>query len=242
MFLSGRLELEALARQAWEKYHQGRHEEVEAVYDQLLPYCLRVSSRTCYRYVTAEDEEASIARMALVEAFEKYNPDQGKFLVYLGRVINHRLIDYKRREKRHQGFLHFFSGETSERVFAELVDDQTVDSILDELARQQDIQRLQHLLTQHGISFEDLVGCNPKHAKTRHAVQEVVGQICADHSLRDRVMETGTIPIKELEERFGANRKLIDRFRKYIMASIMIVAYDLSSLRSYVTPEREGRK
>lgn len=240
MSRTGREELENLAREAWESYNQGHHAQLDDIYKNIFPYCLRVASRTCSRFISEQDEEAGIARMALWEAFEKYDVDKGSFLSYLGQVINHRLIDYKRREKRQRGFYQLSSLHPLERPDLEMVDDHTVDHIVDDLARQQDIVRLQELMSGFGITFEDLVKSNPKHARTRKQVKEIAWQIAEYDDLTQSVIKNQVLPIKELEERFGANRKLIDRFRKYIIVNVLILTNDFSSLKNYILPEGEG--
>lgn len=242
MSLSGRSELEIRGREAWELFHQNKRSEWESAYECLLPYCLRVASRTCCRYINEQDEEAGIARMALVEALEKYQPDKGGFLVFLGQVIHHRLIDYKRREKRHQGIINLFPDDPREIAVVDVLDDQAIEQIVDDLARQQEISRLRKLLAAHGITFDDLVRANPKHASTRRATQAIARKIASDKELTNSVLNKKILPIKELEQRFSVNRKLLDRFRKYIIANVLIISHDLSYLKTYILPDGEGQE
>jgi len=94
------LNLELLVYEGWKRYHAGDKEAIEDIYEDLMPFCLRVCSRTCGSYIDDSDEEASIARVSIIEAFDRYEPEKGAILIYLGRVIRNRIIDYKRSEKR----------------------------------------------------------------------------------------------------------------------------------------------
>lgn len=77
MFSPEPTSLNSMLDQVWKDYHNGDKEALNNIYEHLMPFCLRVSSKTCGRYITDHDEEASIARLAILEALEKYDPAKG---------------------------------------------------------------------------------------------------------------------------------------------------------------------
>jgi RNA polymerase sigma factor len=231
--MPGLLELDTIVYFAWKRYKYGDNTAVDDIYDRLLPFCLRVCSKTCGKYISTEDEEASIARLAIVETFEKYDPEKGKFLVYLGRVIKNRIIDYKRSEKKH--FTVPLSILSGNRDFKNtVIDDTWVENILDELARKQEIEFFRNLLKSFNISFSELVKSGPKQSKSRKKAQKIAWMIVMDKEIKDHLIEKKVLPIKLLEERCLADRKIIDRYRKFIIANVLIIIYDLPYLKPYV--------
>lgn len=49
-------------------------------------------------------------------------------------------------------------------------------------------------------------------------------------------MENKMLPNKILEERYMINRQIMDRYRKYIIAAVLIIVNDFSYLRPYILP------
>lgn len=54
---------------------------------------------------TEQDDEFSIVMIAFHEAIQSYSRTRGSFLHYASILIKNRLIDYHRKESRHQGHL-----------------------------------------------------------------------------------------------------------------------------------------
>jgi len=68
------------------------------------PFIVKTSSELCKRYLTwGHDEELSIALVAFNEAIDCYKPDErASFHCFSKTVIKRRLIDYFRKESKHQ--------------------------------------------------------------------------------------------------------------------------------------------
>ncbi|MEN6327276.1 MAG: sigma factor [Syntrophomonas sp.] len=232
-------EFDNLIIKAWQDYQQGDRLALDEIYTELMPFCLRVSSKTCSRYISEQDEEAGIARMALVEALEKYDPVQGRFVFFLGQVIRNRIIDYKRKEKNRKVLpLSFLLKEGSS--MAEAVDNSFFEGIIDDLARKQEIAALQKMLQDYNIGFKDLVGVSPRQMKTRESAQKIARLIAGNEQLNSYMLEKKMLPVKELEEKWQVNRKITERYRKFIIATTLIYLHEFPYLQSYVLPATGG--
>ncbi|MDD3024873.1 MAG: sigma factor [Syntrophomonadaceae bacterium] len=233
------VEYDNLINQAWRDYQNGANSALDDIYVVLMPFCLRVSSKTCNRYISEQDEEAGIARMAFLEALEKYDIEQGRFLLFLGNVIRNRIIDYKRKEKKRNLLtFSFLTREGSD--MAEAVDNSFFEGIMDDLARKQEIEKLNKLLLEFNIGFKDLAGVSPRQAKTRVNAQKIAMLIAENEELKSYLMEKKMLPMKELEARWQVNRKIADRYRKFIIATTLIYLYEFPYLKSYVLPMTRG--
>lgn len=225
--------LEKRIHEAAQSYQNGSEHAIEDVYNDLLPFCLRVASKICNRYIDERDEEASIANLSILESFEKYNPERGNFLSYLGRVTRNRIIDYKRREKKQ---IIPFSDLINAQNINTLVDDTFFDDILEELGRQKEIDSLRRLLNDYSISFIDLVKISPGQNNARERARQVIQIISSNLQLSRQVLEQKTLPAKELREKYDISTKFLDRYRKYIIAGVIIMTHDFSCLVPYVLP------
>ncbi|NLO22235.1 MAG: hypothetical protein GX119_09615 [Syntrophomonadaceae bacterium] len=223
--------LENKVYRGWEEYHAGNTNAIEDIYTELIPFCLRVCSKVCGRFINDNDEESSIARLSILEAFASYDPNKGKILVYLALVIKNRIIDFKRSEKQKQSFS-LWEIEAS----LPIIQDSQIDDIVDELARKQEIDSFRLLLEAYNISFSELARCSPRHTKTREATKRIALKIASEPQYQSHLLEKKQLPLKLLEEREMVSRKLVDRYRRYIIANALIIIYDFSYLKPYVLP------
>ena len=133
---------------------------------QYLPF---IRSETAKFVGTAPDhryeDELSIAMLAFYEAILGYARTRGAFLPYAARAIKNRLIDYTRKEKRHQNVvsLHTPYGE-EERTLEDTLPAQN--GLMEEYdlrqASQQEIQEFGAQLAQFGLTFSQVADNSPK--------------------------------------------------------------------------------
>ena len=231
--MSGSKEFETIVYTSWQKFHDGNMNVIDDIYPELMPFCLRICSRTCGRYIDDGDEEASIARMSIIEAFEHYEPDKGHILGYLGRVIHNRIIDYKRSQKRTQMLR---LDDLNQRH----LDDEQIEALVEEMARSEEIKRFKAILNSFSIEFAELVSSSPRQKKTRDTAKKIAVLIAENQELKTYLLEKRKLPAKPLEEKYRQDRKLIDRYRKYILAAALIRIYDLRQLKEYIWTNKGG--
>lgn len=218
----------------WRLYRDGNEEALEPVMGTLIDFCVRVASRTCGVYIYPDDEEASIAQLALWEAIQKYDPDKGSLLMYIGKVVRNRVIDYRRKLSTQR---RFFTASFNPQVMEQALPSQ-VEEIVDEIARNQEIHNLSQELQYFGIAFSELPGVSPRQNRTRKQALEAAGYIASDMELEDYLKRKKMLPIVMLEDRYRVNRKILDRYRKYIVAAAMILIGDYAYLRGYLHTEK----
>ncbi|NLV22388.1 MAG: RNA polymerase subunit sigma, partial [Syntrophomonadaceae bacterium] len=82
---------------------------------------------------------------------------------------------------------------------------------------------------------------SPQQNKTRQSAQNIAGIIAADEALQSYLLRKKALPLKELEENWQINRKLADRYRKYIIMVVLIYINDFPLLKDYILPMKGGR-
>ena len=97
----------------------------------------------------------------------------------------------------------------------------------------QEINELAAILRYYQIDFFDLPECCPKARKTRAVCLKAARFVCAIAELLARLRRTLKLPAAEMETGVPIARKLLDKFRKYIITSIEIEAGDFPGIREY---------
>ena len=203
-------------------------------------FILRTASFVLGRPVTRSDDEYSIALSAFWEAAQSHDPSKGSLQTYASVVIRHRLIDYIRSGKHYGQEISVepdvFTGEMSsenetenlrlsiEKKLVQDMPDRTLSEEIGELA----------LILQHyQIDFFDLPNSCPKARKTRTVCLKAARFVCAVAELLARLRRTLKLPAAEMETGVPIARKLLDKFRKYIIASVEIEAGDFPGIQEY---------
>ena len=189
-----RNELEIMAETVWQDYNSGNKDILNDFYPRILPFCLRVSSKTCGRYIEEFDEEASIARMAILEAFENYNPQRGNFMYYLARVVHSRIIDYQRREKKRPVPLSFLKHKVATDISS---GENEIEEILNELSRAEEIKRFSAVLGEFQITLKDLAELAPKQQRARDKALAIAWLVAKDTEMCTLLLQKKTLPLKE---------------------------------------------
>ncbi|NMB59560.1 MAG: hypothetical protein GYA12_10345 [Chloroflexi bacterium] len=218
------------------RYQAGDRRALDDVYGQLTTFCLRVISKTSGRYVKVDDDEAAVIPHVILDVLENYDSTRGAFLVYLGRSIRNRIIDEARKAKRSPS-IPFSSLSEEQLPYLDKADTTFYENIIDDLARRQEIMEFESLLSEFEITFNELAKICPRQEKTRHQAQLAARLLAQDQDLCSYLLRKKMLPNKELEDKYLINRQTLDRYRKYIIATVLIIVNDFGYLRQYVLPK-----
>ena len=157
------------------------------------------------------EDELSIAMLAFYEAILAYEKNRGAFLPYAARAIRNRLIDYYRSEKRHG----------------------KVVSLHAPLGGEENGEELLNLIPDTVDHTEEL--------EIRAACRRVLDFARGQPELLQRVENTGKLPMNELVEGTGVERKTLERHRKYLAAILLAFTNGYEIIRGHlcqVAPKR----
>ena len=214
-------------------YKSGDKNALNDVYDHLVHFCLRVISKTRGKYINANDDEAAIVPNVILDALDKYDPEQGSFMCYLGQAIRNRTIDGLRRERRNPAARpisldpDFFQTCNESEYFEDMIDD---------MARRHELQTYDKLLASFNLSINTLSEIAPRRPSTREQARRAAWVIAQDGEASTYLLNKGMLPHKILEQRFHITRSILERYRKFIIAVVLVYVYDLSYIKPYVTP------
>ncbi len=204
-----------------------------------------------HRFVTETEDEWSEALIAFYEAVRAYEESKGPFFAFAQMVIGRRLTDWSRKDGRHAREISLapesFDGE---------VDEETADNVTLELRSRlgrmstekhegenpllEEIEEMQQVLSLYGFSFFDLTECSPKAGKTRRYCAAAIRYLTEAPELLTKMRRSRSLPIKELSQRTGVPVKVLERHRKYIIASAEIIGGEYPLLADYLTFVKKG--
>lgn len=217
------------------KIKSGNRAAREKLVEEYKPFVLKTATRFCKRPLEwGRDDELSIGLIAFDSAIDTFEPaKQIPFLPYCRIVILNRLKDHVRRESKHQK--HCVLDNECLSLESQTAWDNYVNHTIDD-ERREELERFEEILSDYAIGFEDLVEVSPKHRDYRLALFRVASQLSQTDSLMEYLVSKRQLPLGELERASGVNRKTLERGRKFIIASAIILSKpdEFVYLRSYV--------
>lgn len=203
-----------------------------------MPFIASVTSKVCKRSVQyGTDDELSVAMLGFHDAAASYSAVRGAFLKYAGVVMSRRVIDYLRKENKHRGLssIHERSDETGLSMEESIADQNDAYGKNDfRHATQQEIEELRRELREMGVSFSDLCVCRPKQERTIDACRKVSVFAVENPELIAHMKRTKLLPIAQICEATGLERKTVERHRKYIIALIIIYSNGYEIIRGHL--------
>lgn len=210
--------------------------EANRLITEYQPFVAKTVREHIGRFVAPEDsDEFSTALTAFHEAINAYDQEKGKFLPFAARIIRLRLIDLYRRQHRNPDTVSIeavLESDNKDLTAAPAL--REYDIRTENQQRRYEILSLTEELSQWGLTFSQLADHSPKQDSLRSMYNEAVRRIMESETIRNRIFDTKRLPMKEIEELSGLDRKRLDRGRIYIIACIVILNGDYQFLRDYV--------
>lgn len=207
------------------------------------PFIASTVEKCVGRYVTyGQDDELSIGLMAFEEAMNHYDVSKGNFLSFAQNVIKRRIIDYYRKEKKHQIVTsvndHYPDEDSEDNAYDYLVTAEQIQSKYHEQEinelRKLELMQLKLELQKFDLTFADVAKSSPKHKGTKSSYMDIVRFVVANKEISDKIKQKKYIPVAEIELGTKLPRKTIERSRNYVIAAVLILTGDYYSLREYI--------
>ncbi|HHT45849.1 MAG TPA: sigma-70 family RNA polymerase sigma factor [Firmicutes bacterium] len=184
------------------------------------------------------DDELSVALIAFNKAVDTYEPAAGKrFTGYAKTLIRNSLVDYFRsRQKSDPTTLSTLDG--IEDSLNRLQMAASLNSYLLELDQQErayEIECLKELLSRFGLTLPALVKNSPRHRDTRDSLKDIALKTAGESMLVERIYREKRLPLKEIQLLTGAKRKLLEKWRRYLLSLVLIASSEeMEGLAEYI--------
>lgn len=218
-------------------------DEKNAFIEEYKPFIAAAVEKATGKYVSyGHDEELSIGLIAFNEAIDHYDREKGSFLSFAQNVIRRRLIDYYRKEKKHNAvtYISEYSNEEAdgEEVFEYVIaaEESKNKYYREEInrLRRQELEELKEELSIWGLKLSDVAKSSPKHKATKSSYLDIVKYIIDRPELVKKIKTKQYLPVAEIEEGTKLPRKTIERSRNYVIAAMVILTGDYYCIREFI--------
>ena len=191
--------------------------------------------KLCKRKLSWEnDDELSISLIAFNNSCDTYNVEKGNFYSYSKVLIRNALIDYFRKMSKVPYVVFDSDDEDMEYIdYKTSMDNYHIQS--ENVRRAEEIASFSKELADYKLDFNSLVKASPSHRDTRNSLLNIAFACSKEENIVSYIKQKKLLPVKEIMLLTGTNRKLIEKWRKYILILILILSNDeYPYLRSYL--------
>lgn len=213
------------------------NDKADELIRQYIPFIRGEAAKFMGRLCTEQDDEFSIAMIAFHEAILAYSRERGAFLSYAALLIRNRLIDAYRKERQHKGVISLDAQEDGDdRTLLEQVADSRdhYEESQNLEATQQEIAELSAVMAEFDVTFSDVAEHSPRQDRTMQTCLAAIRYAGENKALLDTLLRTKKLPLAELVQGSGADRKTLERHRKYILAMLLIQTNGYEIIRGHL--------
>lgn len=209
-----------------------------------IPFIKAQVSKLMKRPVNIQqDDEYSVAMIAFHEAINGYSKTRGTFLSYASLLMRNRIIDFWRKNNRHNQVISINAPTSNKDQTIEdsLTDDEDYEENLAiREATKEEIIELSTQLRAFDVSLTDIADNSPKQERTLAACKRVVAYVKEDAELMEDFLRTKRLPLKKLTDGSKVARKTIERHRKYIIGLLLIYTNGYEIIRGHLAEVMKG--
>lgn len=224
---------------SWVLEAQSNSQAADELIAQYLPFIRSETAKFLKYFPEDGQDELSIAMFAFYEAAMSYQSGKGSFLKLAATAIRNRLIDHYRREQRHTGMVSLdaqSSNDDDSSLVDQISDDRNeAEEFHDRTATKKEIQEFTGQLQEFGLSLSDIADNCPKQERTLTACMRVLDYTRQNPDLLDQLVKTKKLPLSQLIEGAGADRKTLERHRKYIVAILLAYTNGFEIIRGHLS-------
>lgn len=205
---------------------------------QYLPFIKSEAAKTIGHFPGEGEDELSIAMLAFYEAAMAYRPGKGSFLKLAARAIRNRLIDYHRKERRHLGqtSLDAPGADQEDITLGQRIADPRWDEArdYDRAAARQEILHFTQQLADFGINLTEVAENCPKQDRTLAACLRALDYARREPRLLEQLVATRKLPLAQLCQGSGVDKKTLERHRKYVVAIMLAYTNGFEIIRGHL--------
>jgi RNA polymerase sigma factor len=178
----------------------------------------------CKRKLSWEnDDELSVSLIAFNNACDKYNDEKVNFYGYAKVIIRNALIDYFRKMSRTPVVI--FDNEEEEFQYIDYknsINNYELES--ENKRRAEEISLFTKELKEYKLDFNSLIKASPSHKDTRDSLLNIAFACVREENILTYIKHKKLLPVKGIMMLTNSNRKLIEKWRKYILILILILS------------------
>lgn len=206
--------------------------------EQHKEFIYKVTYNVCKRTLYWEnDDELSIAMLAFNKACDSYVPSKGDFFAYARILIKNALIDFFRKNSQNP-YLIFDEDKAKMDYIDNKISLNNFSLEEENKIRAEEIVLLSKELKNYKLDFSILADSSPSHKDTRNSILNIAMSCCSQDEILSFIKTKKQLPVKNICILTGANKKTIDKWRRYLLSLIIILSSDdYPYIKSYLNIE-----
>lgn len=216
---------------------KNNRDELNRLIEDYKPFIATIAQHRAGRFLNyGFDDELSIGMMAFQEAVDHYDGLKGKFLTFAKHVIDLRLIDFYRKNRKIQEELQCssHSQDGCDNGFMDRSQGIQDDYLTENQLRRIELLEYRDELSTWNIPLNSLVKSSPKQNSLRELYKRIAGYILENKELLSILLRTQRLPLKQIEEHFKVQRKKLERGRIYIIALVLAMRGNYEYIQEYI--------
>lgn len=219
---------------------QTDRQQLNQLIETYLPFIKKCVAE-CKIQPQSREDALTLAMLAFADSVMAYQPEKGAFLAFAQTAIRNRLIDDFRMEQRKTALnipMITDSSDPSESWETSLsLREHT--QLMEQTALQHEIEEISDVFARWNISFSELAKLGPKQARTRAKCQYIATLILTTEVWQRQLFEKQRLPSKDMCKIYGVSAKILEKYRKYIIALCIIQTGDFPRLKSFLPINRQ---
>ncbi|MDR0525777.1 MAG: hypothetical protein LBG90_07900 [Spirochaetaceae bacterium] len=188
------------------------------------------------------EEYVPEAMLAFLQSLQTYRAESGGFIPYAQKVIRNRLLNAAAKEARRKKiFLLEKNPDPGEEYPSPEIEaaQRNYELTIERENLGADIAEINAEFSAWGFDVADLAEHRPKQDRSRRACQKIAQALCADLDLVAEMKKNRKLPIKKITALTGGSEKLLEKYRRYIIALILIWTGDYPYIQSFLPRKSE---
>lgn len=212
---------------------QGNREERSRLLAEYLPFLRKQIAGFAGKGLDYEDLQ-SIAMLVFVNCIRQYHKDRGTFLAFASTCIKHRLVDELRKQQIYRSRLSPDSLEKDGQIQLDTKAVSIYNQNQEHESLKEEILQLSDSLTSYGISWADLSKNCPKQKRSRLQCSYLAHLVVGKPEWKEEFLAGKRLPRAELARVAGVSEKTIEKYRKYIVALVVILLGDYPGIEAFL--------
>ncbi|GMO24776.1 MAG: hypothetical protein Pg6A_11790 [Termitinemataceae bacterium] len=212
-----------------------------------MPFIKKCVSGVFFKKESREEYTAE-AMLGFLQSVHTYNEGAGAFIPYAQTVIRNRLLNAAAKEARREKWhIPFFSKKAAPNHEADAEYSPPELEIAQrnyELTFEQ--ENLRHEIAEINAEFSgwdfdvtDLAQHRPKQDRSRLTCQTIARAVLAHPGLIAEMKDARKLPVKKIMALTGCSEKVLEKYRRYIVALVLIMSGDYPYIQSFLPGEVE---
>ena len=152
-------------------------------------------------------------------------------------LIRNRIIDFQRKEVRHQSNISLNEeiGDSDQTLMDKIADERDyIQESANLEATKQEIEELSAVMAEFGVSFSDVADNSPKQQRTIEACTSAIRYAIENKHILNKMYKTKKLPLAKLVAGSKVERKTLERHRKYILVMLLIHSNGYEIIRGHL--------